>query len=173
MGFGKQNTGVIIRESDNVALGAFADGDVALLSGITPTEDFRMMKTEIVAILRGLTAGEGVGIQLGITNGELSQTEVEECLDIDGPLDRNDRNGEEKANRFVKTIGATGKIGASDTSSPILDLHTGAPVVVARPNWTFSNPEGWNFFAQNAGGLALTTGSTIQLQATHYGVWVT
>ena len=171
MGFGKSGTGVIIRETDSLALTTIGSLVAKIFSGLVLQEDFRMMKSELVAHITGLASGEGDGLILGICNGELSATEVGEALNADGPLDRNDRALQERAERFVKPVAMVG--GEQTGPARVFLNEHGGPMIVAKPNWTFSNPEGWSWFIFNNDITALTTGSTVSLQATHYGVWVT
>ncbi len=173
MGFGKGNQGIIVRERASQALGTLADGVVILLGGLTPTEDFRMLKSEVIAYIIGLTAGDDMnGLLFGIANGELSVAEIKECLEIAGPLDRNDRDGHEKALRNVKILGAIGQIGETDTVAQFKN-ENGGPTLINKHRWTYNNPEGWSYFLYNNTGSAMITGSTCKLYATNYGVWVT
>ncbi len=170
MGFGKNNTGVIIRETDSLALTTIGALAAKLFAGLTITEDFRSMKVELSAHVDGLTSGEGAGLTLGIANGELSLTEVGECLNADGPLDRNDRATQERAERFCKSFAVVGLEGTGPARRFI--GRDGGAWLTVKPNWTFSNPEGWSWFIFNNDPSALTTGATVSLQATHYGVWL-
>ncbi len=172
MGFGKNNTGVIIRETDALALTTIGALTAKIFTGLGITEDFRSMKIEVVAHVDGLTAGEGNGLCLGIANGELSATEVTECLNADGPLDRNDRLAQERAERFCKIFATVG-LQTATAAAMVFIGKGGSYVLEVKPNWTFSNPEGWSFFVFNNDPAALTTGATVSLAATHYGVWLT
>ncbi len=171
MGFGKDNKGVIIRETDSLALTTIGALTAKIFSGLVPTEDFRDMKVEVCAHVDGLTSGEGSGLLLGIANGELSATEIGECINADGPLDRNDRATQERAERFCKIFAAVGTEGVGPARRFL--GRNGNTLLEVKPNWTFSNPEGWSWFIFNNDPSALTTGSTVSLQATHYGVWLT
>lgn len=173
MGFGKQGTGVIIRNTTADALGALTQNDVVKLDAITMGEDFRMLKSQIFSSISGLTAGEGIGLLFGVCNGELSVAEIAECLTTDGPTDRNDRVLEEQANRFVQLLGRY--LPSGHQTSPtelILFGEGGQPFVEHKPRWTFSNPEGWDYFVINM-STAITTGATAVMMNRHYGVWVT
>ncbi len=171
MGFGKQNTGIIMREHDSIALGALDHGVVKVLAGLALTEDFRMLKSEIHALVVGLSTNEGTGLLLGITNGELTEAEIAACINLSGPLDRNDRGAAEVAERFVKLFAGTSGNRGGGVDLQFVDRE-GGPRMEIKPRWTFSDPEGWAFFVYNNGTI-LTTGATIHLVATHYGVWVT
>ncbi len=170
MGFGKDGTGAIIRENTLVSLGALAAGDVVRFPTIGIGEDFRIMKSQITAFVEALTADQGQGLLFGIANAELSVSEIEECLDLSGPTDMNDRISVERAERNVKVLSQA----ESNPESSLQRQFRGegaSPILVSKHRWTYSNPEGWNFFIYND-GLTLTTGATARLQATHYGMWV-
>jgi len=164
-------TGAIIREHQSQALGTLG-ADVALIigGGVTLSEDFRILKSQVSAFVAALTAGEGQGLMLGVANGELSVAEIKECLEADGPTDRNDRELVEKAERQVHIIGMYQADGLG--TGGIFLGKQGEPVIEDKFRWTYSDPEGWNFFVYNA-GAALTTGAALTVVATHYGVWVT
>ncbi len=172
MGFGKNNTGVIIRETDSLALTTIGALTAKIFAGLTLGEDFRSMKIELVAHVDGITAGEGNGLMLGIANGELSATEITECINADGPLDRNDRAQQEEAERFCKTFAAAA-LQTATASVFVFQGEFGNPFLTVKPNWTFSNPEGWSFFVFNNDAAGLTIGAVVHLAATHYGVWLT
>ncbi len=165
MGFGKNSTGAILRSKETIALGTLGvDTAIVFGSGITIGNNFRLLKSEGFAHVDGLTSGEGGGLCIGIANGELTVAEIAECLLADGPSDRNDRVKQSRAERFVKLFGQL------DDLQHVMRGAEGYALKV-NPRWTFSNPEGWNFFIFN-NGLQLTTGATAKSVLTHYGLWL-
>ncbi len=164
-------TGVIIRENTAEAIGTLANQNVKRNTDLVLEEDFRMLKTEVQAIITGATTGQSTGLLFGIADGELTDTEVEEVLVLDGPVDRNDNLAQERAGRFVKTLGMFVRGATTET------LHAvgieGGPMIISKPRWTFSNPEGWVWFVFNNSQGSFTTGATLAVTATSYGVWVT
>ncbi len=173
MGFGKDGKGVIIRENLNQALGTLA-GSTGLLVSATATmgEDFRILKSEIIASVEGLTALEGV-LELHLVNGELSLVEVEENLELTGVSDRNDRVANERAMRFVHYIGSFIDYAGLGQARPIVGHEGQAGMAIIKPRWTFSDPEAWDYAVYNRSAGALTSGATLRLLAKHFGVWVT
>ncbi len=172
MGFGKDGTGTIIRETiAAAALGALGGSDVVGFASPGITEDFRILKTVVYAAVDGMTASEGELLALYIGNGELLAAEVEAAIEADGPLDRNDRGGAELAERQVHLIGVGRKQSDADTFVQF-ESQEGGLIMEDKFRWTYSDSEGWAWFIYNMGG-SMTTGSTLQLRATHYGVWVT
>ncbi len=173
MGFGKDGKGAILREQiSGAALGALAAKDgIVIAGGLTLREDFRILKSEITALVIGLTSGQGEeGLSLHLCNGDLAEADIEACLETNGPLDRSDRDLAERAERFVRKIGVI-RAEAAD-SEHTFSNEQGGGMLVVKPRWTFSNASGWKYFVYNDGVL-LTTGATVELMATHYGVWVT
>ncbi len=171
MGFGKDGKGAIIREKVNAAaLGALAAEDGIVVSGgVTLGSDFRILKSEIRATVIGLTATEGVGLSIYMANGDLVEADIENCLETNGPTDRNDRDSAENAERWVHLLGVMSRAVGTEE---MFENDQGGHILVAKPRWSFSNPEGWKYFVYND-GVVLTTGATVELMATHYGVWVT
>ncbi len=173
MGFGKDNKGVIITEQRVQALGTLADVTALIIgTGLVLAEDFRIIKTELLAHVSGLTAGEGVGLHIGICNGELTVAEIKQALAANGPLNRNDAAPSEQAMRYVKKLAAAGFVTPSQNEVRMLNAQ-GGPMINETIRWTFSDPQGWNFYVFNDAGAALTTGATIRILVKHYGVWVT
>ncbi len=172
MGFGKDGKGAIIRESQSVTLGALARLAGVSLVGPAITEDFRLLKSVIHATCESITAGEGAGMSLYISNGELSTAERELAIETTGPLDRNDRLLMEQAERFVKLIGVVDTVAGADGIITFRDPVTNGPVLTPATRWTFNNPEGWDFLFYNT-GPALTTGGAGVVIGQHFGVWVT
>jgi len=171
MGFGKNNTGVIIRENTEIVLLGQGDGAVITTTDLTMTEDFRLLKTEVIARITGLTTGDEDGLIFGLADAELSDIEVAEVIALDGPVDRNDNLANERAMRPVWILGTSTDLISSGRTQ--FRGHHGGPIMTAKPRWTFSSPEGWNWFVFNDRGAAITTGATLKVVATNYGVWVT
>ncbi len=172
MGFGKDGKGEIITDFDVVTLGTLADNtalkqDNPLVIG----DDFRVIKLELAADWRAVATGDGP-VALYFADDEMSTAEIQEAVDANGPLNRNDRERMEQATRPVFLLGIFPEF---KTGHPTL-LH-GAEGQVGTINktirWTFSNPEGWTIVAINRTGGALTTGGIISLSAKFFGVWVT
>ncbi len=172
MGFGKNKTGVIIRENMTEPMLGLGDQAARLGTDLILEDDFRMLKTEVTAEIVGMTANEQEGLLFGICDGELTESEVAEVLALDGPVDRNDNLADERAMRPVWVLGVSDEA-LSGGDHVRFRGKLNAPIIEAKPRWTFSNPEGWDWFVFNNQGGALTTGGTFKVIATSYGVWVT
>lgn len=170
MGFGKDGMGVILKQSISQALLTLATDTGILITAKPATlERFRMLKSEIVGVLEGLTAGEGRGMTLWLADGDLTLVEIEEAIEqTAGPLGPNDTVAASIAERFVIWCGAVGG------GSPQAHIHgvNNEPRCIIKPRWTFARTKSWNFVMYNM-GPALTTGATVNLRIKNFGVWVT
>ncbi len=169
MGFGKDGKGVIIREGQRGAVGEILSGKAKRIASLVVlADDFRILKSEIIAHLEAGDAGDGLGLIFGICNGELSETEIEECLEATGPTNPNDRLAQERAERNCKILSAGQNL--SDAVTAFLG-DNGGPIIRSTHRWTYNNPEGWAWFLYNNSNTTVAVGSSLVLEATHYGVW--
>lgn len=167
MGFGKNKTGVIIKEDISQVLGTLAGGGAILIgtNQATMLSAFRMLKSLITAQVTGLTSGEGMNsLMLGIANGNLSLAELEASIESNGPVDRSDRILTELAERAVWYIG---RFHGPGFASSLASLDA-----IFKARWSFGETDGWNFFIHNLDASALTTGATVRMKVTHFGVWI-
>ncbi len=170
MGFGKNNTGVILRDTFADALGALAVGNAVKIGSTLLEEDFRLLKAEILATVVGLTGSEAECLILGICDNELTDVEIADCIKA-RVVDRNDRLENEKVTRPAFPIGM--QVPAIAGGTTIVDFNVNGEPMVSKKRWTYSNEEGFSLFIYNAGSQALTAGATFRGIATYYGVWVT
>ncbi len=177
MGFGKDGKGIMIRDTDRAgsALSTLAAGvaiklTTSALGAIT--EDFRLIKlTDMWFSVTNFTAGQGPVI-IGLADGELTVAEIAACLDVNGPVDRNDRAAHEASERPVWPLVAFMGDGIYGSEGGGVTLAGGASPHEKVIRWTFSNPEGADLFAFNMGSAALSAG-TIRYHFRAFGVWVT
>ncbi len=169
MGFGKDGKGVIIREDDIITLATLASKTVVKQdAALVMAEDFRMIKVRSFIHLHGGTFTDNDGpLIIGIANDELTVAEIKECLEANGPLNRNDRIPEERSMRAVFELAMLQFVEGGAVVQQIVETPLESII-----RWTFSNPEGWTWFAYNFGGSALATGGVIKLRNKYFGVWV-
>ncbi len=170
MGFGKDHKGVIIREFHSNALGALANSTAIIVGNIVLEEDFRVLKKILTVNVANLTAGQGAGLVFGVSNAELTLLELQEAILVDGPTNRNDRLKEERAGRHVHIVGHARTDGVNATTLQFEGMN-GANIIEDKFRWTYSDPEGWDYFVFNA-STVLTSGAIVTTIATVYGVWV-
>ncbi len=162
MGFGKDGKGIILREKVNITPGSLAALTVIeSASNIALQDDFRVISMEAVIIAANIAATDALVI--GFSDTEMSLTEVKECLEANGPTDRNDRVQMERATRPVWPMAV------------VTDIHL-APnqgmAIRKTIRWTFSDTEGFTWFAYNPGASANTTGAEIDIVVKYFGVWI-
>ncbi len=165
MGFGKDGTGIIAYEVIAMAPGALAARDCIAGFGSAfdvMVEDFRILRSEIHWGTRTGTLGDA--FTWGIAGGELTTQEIEECLES-LPINRNDNVSHERASRPVWPLGVV--VVGDDPST------SGADPAISKIRWTFSQPDGWQWWIYNHTQLAMTTGAIMDLLVKHFGVWVT
>ncbi len=176
MGFGKDNKGAIVKEKTSITLGALAADDAAGNdSAVLLDMDFRILRSDITAVLRGMTSLEGVGLILYMTEGDLTVSEAEVNIEQNGPVRLGQQIEEELASRWVRRVGVTLPPTVNETERIFTNKYGGG-LLEMNPRWTFRRARtdtegGWNWVVYNS-GVVLTTGATVDLIATHYGVWV-
>lgn len=105
MGFGKDGRGAIIAEQQSVGLTTLAQNTGKVLGiALAITEDFRMLKSRGVLSIGGVAVDETVDLVLYLCDGDLSVAEMEAKIELDGPLSRHDRIGNEIVERFVRKV---------------------------------------------------------------------
>lgn len=129
-----------------------------------------MLKAEVIASIDGLSADDGAPLALVLCNGNLSLAEIAAGLQADGPINRDDRDATELAERFCKIVGY---FMHTTPTQGVFVGNEGGPLIVTKPRWTFSNDSGWQWIVWNAGTSAMVTGASLRFAATHFGVWVT
>ncbi len=130
-------------------------------------EDFRMLKAQLHCLISGLQLADAGKLLLGLADGNLSEAEIAEAIQANGPLQPNETPEAERAMRPVFWVGAQ----YGDLST-FKDIVTGAGFMEPKPRWTFQDTQSWNWFVYNQSAVALTTGATALLIAKDFGVWV-
>lgn len=162
MGFGKDGKGAIIRESVEIVTGS-----LAAFTGLKQTSGgirtllqspFRIIKTEyVISIEHALSQT----IALYLCNDELTASEIEVAIESDGPVDWNQHDEQEVAERYVKMMNIIGA-----------DPQDVRDVISKTIRWTFADPEGWCWYVYNTTSQALSNTVSVRVYATHYGVWL-
>ena len=170
MGFGKDGKGIIIRESRSQAVGTLAT-QVPLIVGtnLATLECFRMLKGEVAVTVIGATAGDLNNLWFGLADGDLSGTEIDECLEANGPLGPNDII---LSNRALRPVWLMGSVTAQANANMGFTGEDGGTMLNVVPRWTFASTKSWNWFVYNLGS-APTSGASILIRTKLFGVWVT
>ncbi len=163
-------------EHSSITLGALtANGIVIADSDVLLDMDFRILKSEVTAVIRAMTSLEGQGLLLYMTEGDLTAAEAEEKIELDGPRRMGDQVAEEMASRWVRLFGITTGPTVNETERVFRNKYGGG-ILELNPRWTFRRGRtvgngGWNWACYNS-GATITTGAIVDIVATHYGVWV-
>ncbi len=135
-----------------VALGALVAG-IAVKVGLTGTSDaqYRLISASLLWSLHNHTAGEGP-ISCGYAFGDYTVTEIKEHLEIASAISPGDKIAQEKANRWIRTVG---QFSGQDASE---QLNDGKPIST-RLNWAVQIGETVAVWFYNNDTNDLTTGS--------------
>ncbi len=111
-----------------------------------------------------------------MSEGDLTVAEAEANIEQNGPVRLGEQTAEEIASRWVRRVGITTGPTVNETERVFRNKTNGA-LLDLEPRWTFrrgrtATEGGWNWVIYND-GVTLTTGATLHILATHYGVWVT
>ncbi len=176
MGFGKDGKGAIVKEQTTVTLVALAGQDLVQgNSNVLLDMDFRILRSDITAVITGMTSLEGVGLILYMAQGILTAAETEANIENNGPVRLGEKVEEELASRWVRRVGITTGPTVNETERVFKNKYGGA-LLDLEPRWTFRRGRtaaegGWNWAIYND-GITITTGAICRILATHYGVWV-
>ncbi len=167
-----KDTGVIIGGTHLQDLGALAAQAAVKVDGNSVGEDFRMLKNEIWAQIDGATGDQLNSLYFGLCDGALTAAQIAEAITSE-TTDRNDIPAKEQNMRPVWILGSV----TSRQDQTIINAEfigaNGSPEMIWKKRWTFSNPEGWDYFVFNNSGVTLTTGALCRVVQKAYGLWVT
>ncbi len=176
MGFGKDGKGAIVKEQTSFTLAALAGQDaVAVSSSVALDMDFRILRSDITAVIRGMTSLEGQGLILYMMEADLTAALAEANIEQNGPNRLGQQVEEEIASRWVRRVGITLGPTVNETERVIRNKYGGG-LLELEPRWTFRRARteaegGWSWLMYNS-GITITTGAIVDILATHYGVWV-
>ncbi len=146
------------------ALGALAKNAVVVIT--TPpimVQGGFVTKTNVMTHLSALTAGEGVGLILGLADSQLSGTEIEECLEAGGPTFQGQEPQDPRAQRKVRIVGHIGPEGELvPTTTVVSRAYPEFPSMMAFTE----DSTGVRWFVYNL-GATLTTGALLDLLYSH------
>ncbi len=152
----------VLKVDASVSLSTLGNGGTILLGLMAITGQFKVVAADLLWAIDNLTAGEGP-IQAGLSNGDLSTTEVQESLDS-SPTSESDIIARERARRPVRSIGV---FPGNDTHEVLNDGR------MMRTKFFTQLAEGDSLmaFVRNQSGAALTTGAVLRVQGRVYGYW--
>lgn len=168
-GFGKDGRGQILYYRDDISLGALATYAVANGVPFTLDEDFRILSMDVWAVWQSVQdADDEKLVMLHLASGDLSATEVQECLSA-SPAHPDDRPPIEHSHRPVWPLGLF-TVPAQFTANNHVGYLNGTGHAHWSKRWTFDENVSFRFCVHTE--EALNTGSSVDIFAKIYGVWV-
>ncbi len=131
------------------------------------TRGGKLISTNIFGGIAGLVEGEGPFL-FGVMNADYTLAELEEYLELSGPLTPNDKIGVERASRgqFIRRIGVIGPgIAQAKVSLPNYSMRG---LAFAE---TGESTGGWEWWFYNLGPAASAGSQIAHLFADHYVHW--
>ncbi len=136
-------------------------------SALAVTRGGRLLSATLLGGVSKWVEGEGP-VVWGLMNADLSLAELEEYLELSGPLTPNDKIGQERASRgrFIKRLGVIGP-GVASAQVSLINLSLGG----LRFSETGETTGGWEYWAYNLGGALTAASQVLRILATHFVEW--
>ncbi len=149
----------------SAALSTLAVDTGQIVSGPVMTRGGSMISTQLAFTVTILTAGDGP-LLCGIANKSLSLAEIEEYLELDGPVQPTELPSAERATRgkLIRTLGLIVPTGDGTVASLFVDNRS-----LSGLRWN-EESAGWNYWVYNR-GQALTTGAILRVWASFFVRW--
>ncbi len=149
-----------VRINAKVAAGALATLDVAI-GDITDaaTDPYRLMSLKAAYSWVDIAAVIDDGFDFGVSHGDYTAAEVEECLEAAAAIDRGDKISLEQSNRLVRQIGSIAGSNINVASSS-QTFRTGM-MVKTKLNWYMATGDKLKGWIRNQSGVVWTTGSSL------------
>lgn len=154
--------------------GALAANDLDTVSLCVFDDDIFVINADIAIFWKGIQATTEHNLLYGLADSSLTEAEIEEFVEHDGPANRGQSVEIEKARRKVIMLGTLDPSGMTAGSSTISKFHRRAEIRLSVYNEGTATlgTNGLYFWIYNAGGSALTTGSLVRVIATMYARWM-
>ncbi len=168
---GTEGIQIVTEQEVNLSLGTLASRTSLVLVADHDTEllePFLMKKVRCIALLRGLTAGEGARIIIGISRGDASVTQIKAAIE-DLLFQRSKKGQAAKRDVLFETLTRV-TWESFDGTTCIFD--TGMISLGGGKGIPFDEQLGWQWFAHNISASAMTTGSAFDMNSTAWGIWL-
>ncbi len=126
-------------------------------------EDFFLVSADLAVASRGHAQGEGP-LQVGVAHGDLTVTEIKECIESDNS-DPNNIIQKERSRRPVRTVGYL----RQDVDPALIG---DGQMQRVRCKFMVGDGKAINVWASNRSGAALTTGTVVHIDGVLFGRWV-
>ncbi len=148
----------MVRVNAVVACGALDQGKVAIGDLTNAAVDpYRLMS--IKASYSWLNSGGTIddGFDFGVSHGDYTATEIEECLEAQTAIDRGNKIALEQSNRLVRMIGSIESVAAAQQGR----VFASGRQVKTKLNWYMATGDKLKGWIRNNSGIIWTTGSTL------------
>ncbi len=149
-----------IIDRDSVALSTLASATALIVGTLVNTQNFSPAAWQGSAGVNAMTVAQGP-LLWGFANAELSLAEIQEYLDLSGPLNKAAVPEFERSSRSVQLMGSL-------SQELPYDWHQMTPIRtpklredIGRSSWVY-----------NLGGGALTTGAVFSVGGVTFGRWI-
>ncbi len=134
---------------------------------VAVTRGGKLISTNILGGIAGMVEGEGPFLY-GLMNADYNLAELEEYLELSGPLTPNDKISQERASRgrFIKRLGVMGP-GIAQVSASLINHGMGGLAFAE----TGESTGGWEWWFYNLGPAASAGSQIVHLFADHYVHW--
>jgi len=156
-----------VNQVDSVALSTLALNTGIIRAGPVVTRGGKCLSARAAMSIFGLTAGDGPWL-FGIFNTDLTLAELEQYLELNGPLTPNDLTNKEIASRgkFIRTLGLITPHADGKTASAYVNNQSLSGLKYSESG----EGAGWSWFIYNR-GLAMQTGATWAIWASVFVQW--
>lgn len=160
----KDLTGSVVSNT-SVALGTLANKTGILLAGPAMTHGGGIQSIKMECSIQSLSKGDGPWL-VGLANKDLTLAEIEEYLELGGPVSPSDLVGVKKTTRgrHLRVLGQMKPVGDGSVAAV---FFKDMPLKGLRFN---EDSAGWNAFLYNT-GKAMSTGSTWSVYANCFVRW--
>ncbi len=143
-----------------LAVGVLATLDVIKAAGTSAvTNTLRVISIEQAWSITDLGASIDDSFQFGVAHSDYTAAEIEECLEATAAMDVGNKVENERANRWVRSIGVLQLSGAGAVDGGI-QFNDGRPKKT-RLNWLLSIGDTIDVWVRNGSGTVYTTGAIL------------
>ncbi len=156
-----------VRVAATVGITALAAGDVitGALTSLS-TDPYRVISTDLNYSVVNLGAAIDDGQEFGLSHGDYTAAEVEECLEAQAAINPGNKVGQEQANRLVRSVGTVVGQGLAGGS---LGFNDGKPKKT-KLNWHMATGvDTLNVWIRNGSQIVYTIGAALRIQGT---IWI-
>ncbi len=159
---------VPIRETVGITLSTTGAEVAVGIPGLAIEQDVFITRSDIIATLTGFSVADIESLIFGLADGSLTDVEVAECLNTDGPLHSRDNDNDETSRRRVQIVGIMNEpfsAGTAMNQSVYIQHKT-------RMGFNTGSTAGWKWWAYNPTANAFVTGATLKLLVLHHARWL-